>query len=71
MRISVKVLEKSEQGDLVLIDDRSWSEGMLAALQHANFVTVRGKEYELLEGRLNVESEYLELLVSTVMDKSE
>lgn len=64
--ITVHLLEKQPGGDIVKIDERHWSADMLAALHHVNYLTVGGKEYETLEGRLNVDAQSIELLLAAV-----
>ncbi|WP_166242507.1 hypothetical protein [Paenibacillus turpanensis] len=67
MDLNVIVVERKEDGQLVTIDERRWSQAMINATQHANFVVVGGQEYEMLEGRLNIEKQFLELLVLKVV----
>jgi hypothetical protein len=64
--MKVHLVEKLPGGELRKIDEREWSADMLAALNHVNYVTVGGVEYETLEGRLNVELPAVELLVAEV-----
>lgn len=59
----VIIIEKLETGELKQIDERIWSLGMIGMLQNVNFLTVNDKEYEMVEGRLNVNSGNMELLV--------
>ncbi|CAM4419849.1 hypothetical protein [Paenibacillus tarimensis] len=59
----VIVYEKRTGGELVTIDERRWSGLMIASLEHANYITIGGREYETVEGRLNVDHETFELLV--------
>jgi hypothetical protein len=66
----VMIIEKLDSGDLLPVDDRVWSMDMLAMMEHANFLLVNGKEYEMIEGRLNVNEGVLEILVLPV-DKAE
>ena len=61
--IVVTLYEKLPNGDLQQIDERLWSRNMVASLEHVNYVTVGGREYETLEGRLNLDKEKLEILV--------
>lgn len=66
MGTKVIIKEKRQSGDLVSIDEREWSEAALALLNHANYLLVNGKEYEMLEGRLNVNDQSLEILAVEV-----
>lgn len=61
--MNVVLLEKTQGGELRQIEERIWTSDMLAALQHVNYIVVGGREYETVEGRLNVDSGRLELLV--------
>jgi hypothetical protein len=64
----VLITEKKEDGRLEAIDRRDWTEDMLAALQHANYILLNGQEYEMLEGRLNVNDATMEILVAPVSE---
>lgn len=66
----VRIIEKLDSGDLITVDERAWSMDMLAMMEHANFLLVNGKEYEMIEGRLNVNEGVLDILVLPV-DKVE
>ncbi|BFH59976.1 MULTISPECIES: hypothetical protein [Paenibacillus] len=61
--MNVILLEKMPNGELREIEERGWSMNMVAALEHVNYLVVRGEEYETLEGRLNVDEGKLELLL--------
>lgn len=61
--MNVVLFEKLPDGELREIEERSWSSHMVAALEHVNYIVVEGKEYETVEGRLNVDEGKLELLV--------
>ncbi|MEC0248480.1 hypothetical protein ACI48J_21555 [Paenibacillus chitinolyticus] len=63
MEANVLIIEKLENGELKTIDERTWNATMLAMMEHANFLLVGGKEYEMIEGRLDVENQKLEVLV--------
>ena len=63
MSTKVVILEKQKNGELVTIDEREWTMDMVALLNHANYLTVNDAEYEMLEGRLNVNRGAFELLV--------
>jgi hypothetical protein len=62
----VLITEKKEDGQLEAIDRRDWTQDMLAALQHANYILLNGQEYEMLEGRLDVNEAMMEILVMPV-----
>lgn len=66
MGTKIIITEKKESGELVSIDEREWSESAVALLNHANYLLVNGKEYEMLEGRLNVNDQILEILAVAV-----
>lgn len=61
--INVVLMEKTATGELVKIEERIWSMNMVAALEHVNYIVVGDKEYETIEGRLNVDLGSLELLL--------
>lgn len=61
--IAVILYEKEPEGSLRRIDERTWSTSMIASLEHINYITVSGREYETLEGRLNLDNGKLEILV--------
>ncbi|NDI34791.1 hypothetical protein [Chengkuizengella sediminis] len=63
MGTRVIIYEKLESGELSKLDERSWSEPLLKSLEHANYITVKENEYEMVEGRLNIDEEVLEILV--------
>lgn len=59
----VVLYEKLAGGELGRIDERMWTLNMVASLEHVNYVTVGGREYETVEGRLNLDNGKLEILV--------
>ncbi|MBO7742902.1 hypothetical protein I8J29_01750 [Paenibacillus sp. MWE-103] len=61
--IGVILYEKEADGGLAKIDERDWTPAMVASLEHVNYITVGGREYETLEGRMNLDSGKLEILV--------
>ncbi|CAM4411594.1 hypothetical protein PATY110618_13260 [Paenibacillus typhae] len=61
--MSVILFEKLPEGDLRVIEERVWSMNMITALEHVNYLVVGSKEYETVEGRLNVDQGKLELLL--------
>lgn len=64
--MKVLITEKLESGELTELDQREWSREMLVALESANYLLVHGKEYEMIEGRLNVDLGVMEILVIAV-----
>jgi hypothetical protein len=66
MAVKVILTEKFESGELKELDQRDWSQEMLVALNNANYLLVNNKEYEMIEGRLNVSTGALEVLVIAV-----
>lgn len=61
--IVVVLYEKQPSGELISIDERTWQLNMIASLEHINYLTVGGREFETIEGRLNLDSGKLEILV--------
>ncbi|MGG4093003.1 hypothetical protein AAXB25_10760 [Paenibacillus lautus] len=61
--MNVILFEKKPDGELVQIEERSWTMNMVAALEHVNYIVVGDREYETIEGRLNVDTGKLELLL--------
>nr|WP_248565482.1 hypothetical protein [Paenibacillus sp. L3-i20] len=61
--MKVVLMEKSANGDLHQIEERNWTMNMVAALEHVNYIVVGNREYETIEGRLNVDLGRLELLL--------
>ncbi|MHA6480656.1 hypothetical protein ACX1C1_01760 [Paenibacillus sp. strain BS8-2] len=61
--INVVLMEKTATGELRKIEERVWSMNMVAALEHVNYIVVGDREYETVEGRLNVDLGSLELLL--------
>jgi hypothetical protein len=61
--MSVVLIEKMPEGDLRVIEESTWSMNMITALEHVNYIVVGSKEYEAVEGRLNVDEGKLELLL--------
>ncbi|MBY0009226.1 hypothetical protein [Paenibacillus typhae] len=61
--MSVILFEKLPEGDLRVIEERVWSMNMITALEHVNYLVVGSREYETVEGRLNVDQGKLELLL--------
>ncbi|GJM81858.1 hypothetical protein MJ257_14960 [Paenibacillus timonensis] len=61
--MSVKLYEKLPDGELRELEERVWSANMVAALEHVNYLVVGNREFETVEGRLNVDEGKLELLL--------
>ncbi|EPY09251.1 hypothetical protein AZ66_07610 [Paenibacillus sp. E194] len=66
MQSNILILEKTSSGELVKIDERAWTTSMVQLLEHANYLLVNDAEYEMLEGRLNVNTGNFELLVESI-----
>lgn len=61
--MNVTLYEKMPDGALNRIEERTWSPVMIASLEHVNYLVVGGREYETVEGRLNLDEGKLELLL--------
>jgi|GEM_PF-1604428 len=66
MTMRIVLMEKQSDGQLVQIHERPWDAGFIQALDAANYVLLGGKEYEMIEGRLNLDTESFELLLLDV-----
>jgi hypothetical protein len=64
--MNIALFEKLVDGQLQKISERPWDEQLIQALNVANFVLIGGKEYEMIEGRLNLDLNVFELLLVTV-----
>ncbi|WP_438444735.1 hypothetical protein [Gorillibacterium sp. sgz5001074] len=69
--MKVVIMEKKDNGELTMVDSRDWNDSMIAMLNHSNYLLVQGKEYEMVEGRLNVDTQMMELLVLAVKSEDE
>lgn len=67
--IAVIVYEKDADGELRCIDERIWTAAMVTSLEHINFITTGKQEYKTLEGRLNLDTGKLEILVVAVRNE--
>jgi hypothetical protein len=67
--IHVSLLEKMPDGTLRHIEQRVWQMNMIASLEHVNYIIVGNKEYETVEGRLNVDEGKLELLLVSMRNE--
>ncbi|MGG3454080.1 hypothetical protein [Paenibacillus rhizolycopersici] len=65
--LSVKLYEKLPDGELRELEERVWSVNMVAALEHVNYLVVGNREFETVEGRLNVDEGKLELLLVPIV----
>lgn len=59
----IVLYEKLPEGQLLHLSDRAWDDQLIQALNVANFILVGGKEYEMIEGRLNLDLQAFELLL--------
>lgn len=64
--MNIMLFEKLVDGQLQKISERPWDEQLIQALNVANFVLIGGKEYEMIEGRLNLDLNVFELLLVTI-----
>ncbi|MEC0231127.1 hypothetical protein [Paenibacillus alba] len=64
--MNITLYEKMVDGELQKISDRLWDDKLISALNVANFLLVNGKEYEMIEGRLNLDLNVFEILLVTV-----
>nr|WP_145161434.1 hypothetical protein [Paenibacillus terrae] len=67
--MDVILVEKMSNGSLRTMEERRWAMNMVAALEHVNYIVVDGKEYETIEGRLNVDTGKLELLLVQIRNE--
>lgn len=61
--MNIVLYEKMTDGQLNQIHDQPWDEKLIQALDAANYILVGGKEYEMIEGRLNLDLHVFELLL--------
>ncbi|MGG1556223.1 hypothetical protein [Paenibacillus ferrarius] len=61
--MTITLYEKLPDGELRKISDRPWDEKVIQSLQSANYIYIDGKEYEMIEGRLNLDLYVFELLL--------
>ncbi|MGG1519677.1 hypothetical protein ABE504_30020 [Paenibacillus oryzisoli] len=61
--MTITFYEKLPGGELRKISDRPWDEKVIQSLQSANYIYIDGKEYEMIEGRLNLDLYVFELLL--------
>ncbi|MFC5452001.1 hypothetical protein [Paenibacillus aestuarii] len=63
--MKIVFMEKLAGGQLRNIGDRPWDQSLIQSLQSANYVLINQKEYEMIEGRLNLDDDTFELLLIT------
>ncbi|KRF03544.1 hypothetical protein ASG89_01895 [Paenibacillus sp. Soil766] len=61
--MTIVLYEKLPEGQLLRLGERAWDDQLIQALNVANFILVGGKEYEMIEGRLNLDLDVFELLL--------
>ncbi|MDR6552974.1 hypothetical protein [Paenibacillus qinlingensis] len=61
--MTIVLYEKLLEGQLLRLGERTWDDKLIQALNVANFILVGGKEYEMIEGRLNLDLNVFELLL--------
>ncbi|SFD57662.1 hypothetical protein SAMN05216378_0499 [Paenibacillus catalpae] len=66
----VVLFVKDPERGLSQLDDREWDSAMIASLEHVNYLTLHGQEYQTLEGKLNLDAGQLELLVVRMNNKT-
>jgi hypothetical protein len=64
--MNIVLIEKLEDGQLRTINERSWDDQLISALDASNYLVIGGKEYEMIEGRLNLDLNQFELLLTAV-----
>jgi hypothetical protein len=67
--MKIVLFDKLEDGSVHPISERPWDDKLLACIDAANYLVVGGKEYEMIEGRLNLDLDQFELLLMAVNDK--
>jgi hypothetical protein len=70
IHMRVILLVKDPEQGLRQIDDREWDSTMITSMEHVNYLTVHGDEYQTLEGKLNVDAGHLELLLVRMNNKT-
>jgi hypothetical protein len=69
IQMNIVLYEKLQEGKLVKITEKAWDDKLMSALDAANYLLVNGKEYEMIEGRLNLDANVFELLLVDVNNK--
>jgi hypothetical protein len=68
--MKIVLFDKLEDGTVRNLGERPWDEKIIACIDAANYLVVGGKEYEMIEGRLNLDLDQFELLLVAVDDKA-
>ncbi|UJF34691.1 hypothetical protein [Paenibacillus hexagrammi] len=69
--MNIILYEKKASGELEKLSERPWDEKFMQALDAANYLLAGGKEYEMIEGRLNLDGNVFELLLTGVGGQEE
>lgn len=64
--MNIAFIEKMVDGQLREISERPWDKQIIQALNVANYIVLAGKEYEMIEGRLNLDENVFELLLVSI-----
>jgi hypothetical protein len=64
--MKIVLFDKLEDGNVRMINERPWDDKMIASLEAANYLVIGGQEYEMIEGRLNLDLDQFELLLMAV-----
>jgi hypothetical protein len=67
--MKIVLFVKLEDGSVNHISERPWDDKIIACIDAANYLVIGGQEYEMIEGRLNLDLEQFELLLRPVEDK--
>jgi hypothetical protein len=67
--MKIALFVKLEDGSVNSISERAWDDKIIACINAANYLVVGSQEYEMIEGRLNLDLEQFELLLRPVDDK--
>lgn len=67
--MNIVLYEKQDDGSLVRITEKAWDDKFMVAVEVANYLLVNGREFEMIEGRLNLDLNVFELLLLDVNRK--
>jgi hypothetical protein len=67
--MNIILFDKLEDGTLRKINERPWDDKLIASLEAANYLVIGGQEYEMIEGRLNLDLDQFELLLAAAETK--
>jgi hypothetical protein len=67
--MNIVLFDKLEDGSVRKISERPWDDKLIASLEVANYLVTGGREYEMIEGRLNLDLNQFELLLAAIKDK--